>query len=198
MPRPTPCWLSLALFVGLLGLLASLAPSTLWPSSCPASIRSLRYTLWRRFFGSNSTSPELLLPVGEHPEFDPASGLPVWPAADLQLHGSCEPSFQARSGRTLLGVHGNVYDVTALGLQYYGPGATYCQFAGRDATRSLALGSLKEEDLARGGDVSGVDAEQVQQQHKFYLEKYGPPVGKLPSPSAAAAAKASAGAASEL
>jgi hypothetical protein len=92
--------------------------------------------------------------------------------------------------RVYLGVAGDVFDVTDLGAHFYGPGAGYSVFAGRDSTRSLALGSLKQEDLERGGDVSGVDAKTVQEQHEFYSGKYKL-VGVLaptPTPSAAPAA----------
>jgi len=81
------------------------------------------------------------------------------------------------SGRVLLAVNNFVYDVTELGLVFYGPKAGYCLFSGHDATRSLALGSLKQEDLDRAWDIEGVDKEAVEEQHKFYFNKYGPPVG---------------------
>jgi hypothetical protein len=55
----------------------------------------------------------------------------------------------------VLGVCGAVYDVTALGARFYGPGNAYALFAGRDATRALALGSTDAADVARGGDVDG-------------------------------------------
>ncbi|KAK9473510.1 cytochrome b5-like heme/steroid binding domain-containing protein [Dipodascopsis tothii] len=44
-------------------------------------------------------------------------------------------------GRVLIGIRGNVYDVTA-GRSFYGPGGPYSNFAGRDASRGLANGSF--------------------------------------------------------
>ena len=186
-PAP-PLWLALAALAALLGMGLALAPSgALWPEACPASIRTLRARAWRalsaplRLLPGGGGRALLLAPPSDH-GLDAASGLPLWSAADLALHGGCAADFAPRQGRTLLGVAGNVLDVTEQGLRFYGPGAGYCQFAGRDATRSLALGSLAQADLARGGDVAGVEARLVREQHDFYVGKYEV-VGKLlPTP----------------
>jgi hypothetical protein len=84
--------------------------------------------------------------------------------------------------RVLLGVAGWVYDVTEKGSVHYAPGSGYCLFAGRDATRSLALGSLSQEDLEKGGWVADIQDGSVADQAQFYREKYGPPIGALPPP----------------
>jgi len=167
-PRGSLLLVSTALLAGILGVLISVAPSSLWPSACPATILALRHWVWRAV--SSTSRP------GAGPGLEPYH---TYSPQELALHGSCAEGFQAKGGRTLLGVSGLVFDVTDKGTVYYGPGAAYCLFAGRDATRSLALGSLLSEDLALGGDVTGVDPHLVQDQLAFYLEKYVPAVGTI-------------------
>jgi len=48
--------------------------------------------------------------------------------------------------RILMGIRGNVYDVTA-GAGFYGPDGPYGNFAGNDASRGLAKGSFDKEML---------------------------------------------------
>ncbi len=43
----------------------------------------------------------------------------------------------------------------------YSAGSPYASFAGRDVTRALATMSLKEEEINRGGDVSGLSDIQL-------------------------------------
>ncbi len=112
-------------------------------------------------------------PRARAPPRDAATGLPLWAPADLAAYTG------ARGPRIVLGVCGAVYDVTALGARFYGPGNAYALFAGRDATRALALGSTDAADVARGGDVDGVPPQAVADQCKFYEEKYGPRIGLL-------------------
>ncbi|KAI7833347.1 cytochrome b5-like heme/steroid binding domain-containing protein [Kickxella alabastrina] len=45
----------------------------------------------------------------------------------------------------LLAIEGDVYDVTS-GWGFYGPGSTYHQFVGRDASRAFATNCLSRED----------------------------------------------------
>jgi len=52
-----------------------------------------------------------------------------------------------------------VYDVTAA-KDFYGPEGPYANFAGRDASRALALMSLKIEDV-ENTDLSDLDDEQL-------------------------------------
>lgn len=47
----------------------------------------------------------------------------------------------------LVGLNGDVYDVTLFGWEHYGPGGGYAQFAGRDASRALACMSFLDEYL---------------------------------------------------
>ncbi|KAK6538784.1 hypothetical protein TWF694_010352 [Orbilia ellipsospora] len=60
------------------------------------------------------------------------------PKTLLKHNGTDDP-------RILLAVKGTVFDVSA-GKMFYGPGAPYNIFAGRDASRGLAKGAL-EDDL---------------------------------------------------
>jgi membrane-associated progesterone receptor component len=45
-----------------------------------------------------------------------------------------------------VGIRGNVYDVTRKGAGFYGPEGGYHLFAGREAARALAKGSLEQEE----------------------------------------------------
>ncbi len=72
-----------------------------------------------RYFGQLSQISLHALEIG------PESGLPFWTAADM---ATCFP------GRICMGVGGFVFDVTA-GAEFYGAGAPYALFAGRDSTR---------------------------------------------------------------
>lgn len=102
---------------------------------------------------------------------DEVTGLPIWNHADLAR-------YKGEHGmRVALGVCGRVYDVTELGGKFYGPGKSYSMFAGRDATRALAMGVTSEADI--NGDVDDLEDRIVQEQCSFYDHKYGPPVGIL-------------------
>lgn len=200
------------LLAGILGIILSIFPQLISPG-CPRSIVGARVWLANRgrvmFGGSPARSPLVpnpapgeCLPAGAFPSprsplgVDAASGLPIWSHAELARYGTCGgegASARDLPGcRVLLGVAGFVYDVTEKGSTHYAPGAGYCLFAGRDATRSLALGSLAKEDLEKGGWVQDIDAKSVRDQHTFYAEKYGPPIGALPPPVPPPAAPAAA------
>lgn len=64
-----------------------------------------------------------------------------------------------------LAVRGRVFDVTS-GRNFYGPGGPYENFAGRDASRGLALHSFDEEVLTKDldgplDDLAGLDDEAL-------------------------------------
>ncbi|KAK9100106.1 hypothetical protein Scep_023536 [Stephania cephalantha] len=48
-------------------------------------------------------------------------------------------------------IKGRVFDVSS-GKTFYGPGGSYCSFAGRDASRALAKMSKNEEDICASID----------------------------------------------
>ena len=50
-----------------------------------------------------------------------------------------------------MAIRGTVFDVTP-GRQFYGPLGPYANFAGRDASRGLALGSFDEDMLTKDLD----------------------------------------------
>ncbi|GAB2235549.1 hypothetical protein Droror1_Dr00025977 [Drosera rotundifolia] len=78
----------------------------------------------------------------------------------------------------LMGIKGNVYDVTS-GRMFYGPGGPYSMFAGKDASRALARLSFKPQDL--NGNVEGLDEAELEvlQDWEFkFMEKY-PKVGVI-------------------
>lgn len=62
--------------------------------------------------------------------------LPIYSRQELWNLGHHE----SEDGTLLLGILGRVYDVTDGGDRYYGPGAAYGIFAGRDVTYALATG----------------------------------------------------------
>ncbi|KAJ2503827.1 steroid binding [Coemansia sp. RSA 2052] len=59
---------------------------------------------------------------------------------------------QGESKQILLGLNGNVYDVSK-GAVFYGPGNAYSVFAGRDCTIGLAKGSLLRKVMPGPGDA---------------------------------------------
>lgn len=81
-----------------------------------------------------------------------------------------------------VGAEDTVFDVSFGGVIFYGPDCSYEVFAGRDATRALALMSLKEED-ALNPDVSDLDEKKVKTlrdwKKTFAERKKYPVVGKI-------------------
>ncbi|KAF5786018.1 putative cytochrome b5-like heme/steroid binding domain-containing protein [Helianthus annuus] len=59
----------------------------------------------------------------------------------------------------LMAIKGKIYDVSRSRM-FYGPGGPYALFAGRDASRALALMSFEPSDLT--GDISGLGASELE------------------------------------
>ncbi|XP_043687056.1 membrane steroid-binding protein 2-like [Telopea speciosissima] len=72
----------------------------------------------------------------------------------------------------LMAIKGNVYDVS-MSRMFYGPGGPYALFAGRDASRALALMSFDPQDLT--GNLEGLEPDELEVlqdwEYKF-MEKY--------------------------
>ncbi|XP_067948384.1 membrane-associated progesterone receptor component 1-like [Watersipora subatra] len=87
-------------------------------------------------------------------------------------------------GRVLLAVNGRVFDVTR-GKNFYGPNGPYSVFAGRDASRGLAMFSVSEDVIREEyDDLQDLDSEQMERVREWeqqLSEKYDH-VGKLLRP----------------
>ncbi|KAI3760679.1 hypothetical protein L1987_51077 [Smallanthus sonchifolius] len=59
----------------------------------------------------------------------------------------------------LMAIKGKIYDVSRSRM-FYGPGGPYALFAGRDASRALALMSFESSDLT--GDIEGLSASELE------------------------------------
>ncbi|XP_066388092.1 membrane steroid-binding protein 1-like [Miscanthus floridulus] len=92
----------------------------------------------------------------------------------------------------LIAIRGQVYDVSR-GRLFYGPQGPYSLFAGRDATRALALMSFDPNDLT--GDLDGLspdELEVLQDWEEKFKERY-PRVGHLACQDAAGSGQNTAG-----
>ncbi|KAG2541181.1 membrane steroid-binding protein 1-like [Panicum virgatum] len=91
----------------------------------------------------------------------------------------------------LIAICGQVYDVSR-GRLFYGPQGPYSLFAGRDATRALALMSFDPNDLT--GDLDGLspdELEVLQDWEEKFKERY-PRVGHLACQDAAGSGRRNA------
>jgi membrane-associated progesterone receptor component len=78
--------------------------------------------------------------------------------------------------RILIAVHFKVFDVTARGKDFYGPGGPYQCFAGRDASRALARMSLQESDIPEEydelSDLTDSHLESLKEWELQFMERY--------------------------
>jgi predicted heme/steroid binding protein len=103
------------------------------------------------------------------------SNLPTYTATELLEFGDGE------DGRPLLlSVFGHVYDVSS-GARFYGPGAAYSGFAGKDVTYSLSTGCRTDECLTKSPD--DLTEKQIVEGKRwlsfFHLHDKYPLVGRL-------------------
>jgi predicted heme/steroid binding protein len=149
--------------VALIGLWVALFVPSSGSIACPTSVKAA--LAWTR----SAFAGRCLLPRSGG-----GSGAALFSVAELAAYDGTDP------GRPILLAFGrDVFDVTE-GARFYGVGAPYHSFAGRDGTRALTLGSLRPEDVA-SRDVSDFTEAQraaMAQQHEFYRSKY-PRVGTL-------------------
>ncbi|ERM99056.1 membrane steroid-binding protein 2 isoform X2 [Amborella trichopoda] len=95
----------------------------------------------------------------------------------VQLGDVTEEELRAYDGSDptkplLMAIKGQIYDVTRSRM-FYGPGGHYALFAGRDASRALALMSFDPKDLT--GDIEGLspsELETLQDWEYKFMEKY--------------------------
>ena len=81
-----------------------------------------------------------------------------------------------------VGAGDKVYDMSFGGVTFYGPGGPYNKFAGRDASRALALMSLDVKDLDNNSteDLTEKQLKTMNDWIKTFAERKGyPVVGKL-------------------
>ncbi|XP_059645459.1 membrane steroid-binding protein 2-like [Cornus florida] len=99
------------------------------------------------------------------------------PREPVQLGDVTEDQLRAYDGSDsskplLMAIKGQIYDVSRSRM-FYGPGGPYALFAGRDASRALALMSFDPQDLT--GNIDGLGASELEAlqdwEYKF-MEKY--------------------------
>lgn len=102
---------------------------------------------------------------------------PTVPAEPVQLGDVTEEELRAYDGSDpkkplLMAIKGQIYDVS-MSRMFYGPGGPYALFAGRDASRALALLSFDSKDLT--GNIVGLDPSELETLRDWELkfqEKY--------------------------
>ncbi|OWF39615.1 membrane-associated progesterone receptor component 1-like [Mizuhopecten yessoensis] len=101
--------------------------------------------------------------------------LPRMKKRDFTLEQLREYDGKGQDGRVLVSVNTKVFDVTR-GKRFYGPGGPYAVFAGRDASRGLALFSLTEEAIKDEfddlSDLTTMQMESVREWEMQFTEKY--------------------------
>lgn len=98
------------------------------------------------------------------PSFLNATGSSNTNGKPLQLGEITEHELRAYNGSDpnkpiLIAIRGQIYDVSSSRM-FYGPGGSYAMFAGREASRALALLSFKPQDL--NGNLEGLDDSELQ------------------------------------
>ncbi|XP_014253875.1 membrane-associated progesterone receptor component 1-like [Cimex lectularius] len=85
-------------------------------------------------------------------------------------------------GRILVAVNGKVFDVSTA-KRFYGPGGTYAEFAGCDASRGLATFSVKgnSEEYDDLSDLGSMEMDSIREWETQFTERYEC-VGKLLKP----------------
>ena len=102
---------------------------------------------------------------------------------ELNAHdGSGEIPVGYATAPIYIGADDKVFDVSFGGVTFYGPGGPYTKFAGRNASRALALMSLDEKDLDNTS-IADCTEKQIQTMNdwiKTFTERKGyPVVGRL-------------------
>ncbi|KAG0479103.1 hypothetical protein HPP92_013822 [Vanilla planifolia] len=109
---------------------------------------------------------------------NPGAGAgPELPAEPVQIGEVTLEELKAYDGSNpkkplLVAIKGNIYDVSRSRM-FYGPGGPYSLFAGRDASRALALMSFDHNDLT--GNLEGLsdsELDVLQDWEEKFMEKY--------------------------
>lgn len=118
------------------------------------------------------------------PRPEPEVELPRMKKKDLTLDELRKCNGTGEDGRICIAVNGRIYDVTR-GKQFYGPGGPYSNFAGRDASRALALFTVSESALkSENDDLSDLTSAEMSRMREWQIqleEKYDF-VGRLLKP----------------
>ncbi|KAJ0961208.1 hypothetical protein J5N97_000802 [Dioscorea zingiberensis] len=86
---------------------------------------------------------------------------------ELRVYDGCDPKKPL-----LMAIKGQIYDVSRSKM-FYGPGGPYALFAGRDASRALALMSFDHNDLTGNLEgLSSAELEVLQDWEYKFMEKY--------------------------
>ncbi|KAK1279552.1 Membrane steroid-binding protein 2 [Acorus gramineus] len=133
------------------------------------------YRLVSGLFVSPEEAERRIEPV-EVPKAAPPP-LPTRPSEPVQLGDVTEEELRAYDGSDpgkplLMAIKGQIYDVS-MSRMFYGPGGPYALFAGRDASRALALMSFDPKDLT--GNIEGLSSaelETLQDWEYKFMEKY--------------------------
>ncbi|XP_050370866.1 probable steroid-binding protein 3 [Argentina anserina] len=86
---------------------------------------------------------------------------------ELRAYNGSDPSKPL-----LMAIKAQIYDVSS-SRNFYGPGGPYAMFAGRDASRALALLSFKPQDI--NGNIEGLGPDELQILQDWedkFVEKY--------------------------
>ncbi len=89
---------------------------------------------------------------------EPWAPLPEAEERDYSLQELAEYDGSEPGRPLLIGIRGQVYDVTR-GGDFYGPGGPYGMFAGKDCTRALAKVSFDPQLFT--GDIDGLEPDEL-------------------------------------
>ncbi|XP_054716023.1 membrane-associated progesterone receptor component 1-like [Uloborus diversus] len=112
----------------------------------------------------------------------PTPQLPAMKRRDMTYTELKKYDGTGEDGRVCVAVNGKVFDVTK-GKRFYGPGGPYASFAGRDATRCLAMFSVEvtSDDYDDLSDLNSMQMDSVREWEIQFQEKYHY-VGRLLKP----------------
>ncbi|GIY82258.1 membrane-associated progesterone receptor component 2 [Caerostris extrusa] len=115
------------------------------------------------------------------PSSPPVPQLPPLKKRDMTIEELKKFDGQNEEGRICVAVNGKVFDVTK-GKRFYGPGGPYAAFAGRDASRGLALFSVEcHEGYDDLSDLNSMQMDSVREWEIQFQERYHY-VGRLLKP----------------